>query len=969
MLGKSRFTLTTATVLMVFVLSAIWTVPAFADDTTPPPVDTPTEVAPPPAEEPAPVEEPAVVEAPPAEPIVEEVLPTEPVAAEEAPAEEPASLPEVLEQLPEGTDVMVVNADGDVLPLASEEAAQVIVNGDPMWCPVGVVPGAATCSPSFTTFNQDNVTPLETGLIDWLITNQKNVAGVIWIASDYDGSLETGNVIQLNGADFNTMHNFALTLQGGWSGGNNMTVNTLAPSQITLQLVITGWNGNITLKDLLITATAADATTRDALVVNTTKNIILERVTVQDSFNSGGGTYNGAYLDNTAGGTGTGNVTINNSNFQGNEGDGLTVFSRGVITTTNLTANLNGGLGAFFANDGAATDKAVTLKGLKQFNNNGADGLVIFSRGAVTLSTVVANNNGGTGVFVDNRTSLTKLGVTVGGTNYFINNFADGLVVYSHGTITAANLNASDNGGNGAWLDNCDLNGVPQCQMSVAKPVTLTGVNTFNNNGVDGLHLLSWGSISVSNIIASNNVDDGAYIDNQWLNNAVVPKVSVGLWTLNGYGIFNNNINGDGLSGYSHANMILNNLTANANGDDGVDLNADKPVGSATVTLRGINTFSDNAVDGLYISADGRITLSSISAYFNSGDGAELYTDDFGMGFTLTGANTFMYNGDYGLYMQGPGAITVSNLTASFNNIGSYMDNFFDPTKPYNVTLTGSNSFNDNNGQGLGVYSYGAIMVNNLTANGNGHVNSDGYGAFLNNCIWDGVSACYAITPKPVTLTGSVNVNENYQSGIYVDSIGAVTMTNVSADGNLEYGVEIYNSYNNTKPQNVTLKGSNSFNNNGADGLRIFSYGAIALNNITANWNGGDGVELDNFRGGSYITVKTIILTGVNSFLGNYYDGLYFDASGAVTLNRVSADWNGDFGGDPGYQGSGIRGYSDRGITLVCGHTFLNEGTGYDLSAFGGSLIIKGIYSAYNGLGDLAFGFPSVVVTKACALP
>ena len=47
MITKSRFPMLTVTVLMVFVFSAMWTAPAFADDSTPPPVETPTEVVPP----------------------------------------------------------------------------------------------------------------------------------------------------------------------------------------------------------------------------------------------------------------------------------------------------------------------------------------------------------------------------------------------------------------------------------------------------------------------------------------------------------------------------------------------------------------------------------------------------------------------------------------------------------------------------------------------------------------------------------------------------------------------------------------------------------------------------------------------------------------------------------------------------------------------------------------------------------
>ena len=299
------------------------------------------------------------------------------------------------------------------------------------------------------------------------------------------------------------------------------------------------------------------------------------------------------------------------------------VYSDGIITTNNLTASLNGGVGAVLDNSSATTAKAVTMKGLKQFNNNGNWGLSIYSLGAVTLSNVVANNNNNGGVYVDNTYSLTSQGVTVVGTNYFVNNTGNGLEIYSRGVITANNINASDNNGYGAYIDNCvfDLSG--DCSLAAGKLVKLSGVNTFNNNGSDGLDIYSFGAISVNNVTANNNGAYGAYLDNEWTNNALLPKNSVGTITLTGYGIFNNN-NVVGLESYSHGNMLLNNLTASDNGDFGVYLSVDKGVGSASVTLKGAGTFNNNNNDGLYISADGKITLSNISANDNTGNGVQL---------------------------------------------------------------------------------------------------------------------------------------------------------------------------------------------------------------------------------------------------------------------------------------------------------------------------------------------------------
>ena len=51
--------------------------------------------------------------------------------SDEAAAEEPS----LMEQVPENTEVVVLNAEGEVEPLATQEAADAVVESDPIWCP------------------------------------------------------------------------------------------------------------------------------------------------------------------------------------------------------------------------------------------------------------------------------------------------------------------------------------------------------------------------------------------------------------------------------------------------------------------------------------------------------------------------------------------------------------------------------------------------------------------------------------------------------------------------------------------------------------------------------------------------------------------------------------------------------------------------------------------------------------------
>ncbi len=64
----------------------------------------------------------------PAEPTPEE-NPVEEAPTEEIPAEE---LP-ALEEVTEGVEIVPTNAEGEALPLASQEAAEVLADGDPWW--------------------------------------------------------------------------------------------------------------------------------------------------------------------------------------------------------------------------------------------------------------------------------------------------------------------------------------------------------------------------------------------------------------------------------------------------------------------------------------------------------------------------------------------------------------------------------------------------------------------------------------------------------------------------------------------------------------------------------------------------------------------------------------------------------------------------------------------------------------------
>ena len=364
-----------------------------------------------------------------------------------------------------------------------------------------------------------------------------------------------------------------------------------------------------------------------------------------------------------------GSVTITGSTFSSNlNGDGLDVTSGGMITASNINANLNtgtcdlvagtctGGIGAVLDNQHASMPKTVTLSGTTNiFNNNFSDGLDVFSTGAITVKRHHCkwewrrrrSNTERYGrqshcwrraLLQNSFTGATSTSnVTITGSNQFKDDYYTGLSVDSSGAITANNLDAeSSTLGSGAFLRN---------ELAAYRPVTLTGVNMFNTNDLSGLVIWSNGPIVASNITANSNQKE--------------------------YGAF--------LCNYSACN-----LTAN-------------PVSFQPITLTEANatyTINGNYWDGLFAESYGAITVTNVTA---SGNGTSTTT-----------------NGGVGAWLENDFAPAPAASPVTLNGNNTFSGNYSclgggAPCDP----LTNSNYYG-----GLTVFSNGAIKANNVTANG-----------------------------------------------------------------------------------------------------------------------------------------------------------------------------------------------------------------------------------------------------------
>ena len=208
-----------------------------------------------------------------------------------------------------------------------------------------------------------------------------------------------------------------------------------------------------------------------------------------------------------------------------------------------------------------------------------------------------------------------------------------------------------------------------------------------------------------------------------------------------------------------------------------------------------------------------------------------------------------------------------------------------------------------------------------------------------------------------------------------------VKLGNITANNNTNQGADIENDDNPAKQMSITIFGTNTCSGNGDQGLYINSYGAILLNNINAYENDGNGAELSNTYS---FAPKDITLTGVNLFMNNGGDGLYFETHGMATLSRVTASGNND-GFDDEFLGNndilysnGITGFAKKSITLTCASVSNNEGYGFNLTSTTSTVKINGLFT-YNNLqgytGDYVIpsseniSSPAATIVTPCALP
>lgn len=544
---------------------------ALADDATPPAETQPVETTP-------------VVESEP-----------EAETTPEPPAEEPEgelSLPEVLEQALPGTQVVVLDENGEPQALATQHAAEALLVGDPIWCPEGSAPnpGNGGCTLSYASMQ---------ALIDDInnaVIAEPAAHGIIWIM---DGPDTSASNITIDGGSLATWATYRLTLYGGWDG--NAGGATPGTSTFNRSLSIVNWQNDVSLNDIAF-QNANDSFA--SLEVETTGDIDVDEVTASNNAAGSGASLDTCVYDSATGlCTGSGDITVTFSDFDDNAFNGLVTDSAGDTSLDQVSADDNGLNGAYIT--GADDDGTgnVSVQNSQFTGNDSGAGLDVYSDGNVSLNNVIGDSNF-TGLLLDATGGTGTITVT---TSQASDNDGTGLHAESYGDITLAQFTAERNAADGAYL--------------FAYGTANIFVNTnshFEENVQIGLFAKAYdGDIWVADITVDGNdvTRDGAFLKTYGSGGVRVDSSS-----------FDDNLRSGLLIG-SGGLVDLNGVTADGNGKHGVEVYS-----TYTLTCHGQNnitvdvdggTLSNNIFYGLYVApgATGSLVFTNPTTFAGNGKG------------------------------------------------------------------------------------------------------------------------------------------------------------------------------------------------------------------------------------------------------------------------------------------------------------------------------------------------------------
>ncbi len=800
--------------------------------------------------------------------------PPEPPVIEETPPENTGS---VVEQLAE-SGAVIADAGGDLVPLASQAALEAVCDPDPWFygaCPGGKCTGYTTINQALSAwagkkgygfiYLEGNYNINQSVLIDGSITGMGTLKGIVWDKKTAGARPHVNGLMEI--------HHFpaGFTLQG-------FTKTASASYGIYFH----NNSGLVKLVDLTVSNPGGTG-----ILISTQKGpVSITSVTASDSLLEGL-SVNNAYWDG-AKYINSGNVTITNSAFLRNGGPanggnnpGLTVTSSGSILLNGVTASGNAGDGGDFYIygvlpltirnsvfsyniDNPETENwgygiytyvyysnspvAIILDNVTLIGN-GYDGAILRTGGNITLNKVYAASNDRFGVYISGTYETDSVGaksVTVTNST-FIGNTSANLEIHASGAVKVVNLYSTGSSSDGLYVVNT--------YGTLPASVTIQGA-VVTGNASRGLYARSKGAITLTGI---TNLDNGlsALVTNSSVEATAGIVVSGAL----GLNRFNRTSGGNGLIVETNGNAALSSIQANDNLSYGIHV-----IGhgiTSNVTLINIEVSGNRGVgfQGISIETTGAVTLSKVSALNNAGEG--IYVDNTTALYSRPvkiSSSVALHNGytgatdnnKDGIYIKSAGAITLSGVSASGNsNDGANLDNFTltnPATQVYQGITVIKSTFENNNGYGVDIITRRKISLSSINASANTYT-----GVYADNATSEISSAIVVTGTNRFYHNGIVNTS----SGIYLNSVGLVSLSGITSFGNGYHGISIMTALGVTV-SNVVLV------NNGYNGIQVSTSGPVTMGGVTALNNGivtnSSGVWIISTTGSRVVLTSGLIL-------------------------------------------------------------------------------------------------------------
>ncbi|MBN1303770.1 MAG: right-handed parallel beta-helix repeat-containing protein [Anaerolineales bacterium] len=863
----------------------------------------------------------------------------------EAPQEQP-----ILEQIPDNTEIIILNEEGESESMVTEDAIDTIENSDPVWCPQGQppTPGQNGCTDSFSSFDD---------LLRFLEENEDDPAfrqaGAIYFEEGAYSGDET--VIDFNDYDFDEFRNYDITLKGGWDTETDVVdenKKTTFHARIVIGSIDNPWAGTVSIENISITDTDGAGlviiTEQDANIYNSDFNDNGSGFEIKaggnvevDAVNANGNNIFGGSIE------AVGDVNVFNSAFNNNrsgraDGAGLEILSGGNVFIDNVNASGNERFGA----DISAANSVAIYESV--FSNNGAllcncGGYQVYGYGlrvdagtSIDIDSVEANNNYVYGASLTSSEELVYIGYSTFNNNGFqrgseVTGF--GLEIVGDTEVILENVEARDNNLFGANIEAAGSVVVTNSVFSGNQSYLYYKCKGKEALGY-GLKIVAVGDVDLDGVEANDNNLFGADIE-------TTGHVSIQNSTFSNNGFkYGSTVTGYGLKINTIGHVSMNGVEANNNNLFGADIETLGHIAISNSTFSGNHSYLCNKCSskealgyGLKIVTIGNVSLQDVEANNNYLFGADIET----VGNVFIKRSTFNNNGfqhgstvtGYGLKIQTIGDVDLDTVEANNNKLfGADIDTIGDVAIA-NSIFSGNQS-----------YTYAKCGCSgSSSSSSNGFLTTSKANCHDSSC-WCKEALGYGL--KVVTIgdvdLDLVEANDNNLFGADIETVGDVAISDsVFSSNGFQYG--------------DTLTGY---------GLKIKTVGDVILSEVEANDNNLFGADIETigdvaiaksvFSGNQSYTYAKCGCSGSSSSSSNgflttskanchdnnwckqaYGYGLKVVTVGDVDLYKVTAEENNLFGAD----------IETIGDVNVANSVFSNNSFKYDNTVTGYGLKVK----------------------------